>query len=204
MTNLKNFPRTLVLYPTRRGIAFALFNAPLSLSDWGTKRASGVTKDADAMHAAKKLIERYKPDVLVMEDMQGRGSRRVSRIRRLNGAIARHGVRQGIDIAAYSRTAIRDAFAVVGASQKHDINCAIVALIPALSAYQPRKRRAWDDESAAQGVFDAVSLGLTFFANTGRLDLAQTAYGEEETPFSVQCARMPYWVPSLPILELCS
>ncbi len=141
-----------------------------------------MTKHAGGVRAAKQLIARFRPDVVVIEDAHEHSSRRFPRIRALYRAIARHGAHEGIAVVSYSRKAIQEAFAVAGGSSKHDINCVIVALIPALLPRQPHKRRAWEAESSAQGLFDAVALGLTFFADTGRLDIAPASPGEGEAP----------------------
>jgi Holliday junction resolvasome RuvABC endonuclease subunit len=195
--NPKYFPRALVLCPTTRGISFALFTAPRSLGDWGTKRMTGTSKNADSLHAAKKLMDFHQPNILVMEDVRGHGSRRGPRIRQLSSAIAAHAKRSGIEIVVYPRTAIKAVFAPGGGSTKHEINCAIALLIPALRASQPRKRRAWDAEPAAQGLFDAAALGVTYFADIGQLDIAQAIQGDDEAPLSVRCERTPYLLSSL-------
>lgn len=182
MTHSTQCPRALALYVTRRGIAFVLFMAPLEPHDWGTKEFCGRTAQVGGMRAAKQLIERFHPDVIVIEDAHEKHSRRFPRIRTLYRAIARYAVHERIEVVSYSRKEIRDAFAVVDGSTKHDINSAIVRMIPALRARQPHKRRAWDAESAAQGLFDAVSLGVTLFANTQRLDIAQATQEEEGAP----------------------
>ena len=189
MTHSPPCPRTLALYVTRRGIAFVLFTAPLLPHDWGTKEVCGSTAHADGMRAAKQLIERFRPDVIVIEDVYEQHSRRFPRIRTLYRAIARYAVHERIDVVSYSRKEIQDAFDVVGGSTKHEINCAIVRMVPALLARQPHKRRAWDAESSAQGLFDAVSLGLTFFVNTKRLEIAHAAQEEGgEAPSSIMVA----------------
>lgn len=175
MTHSPEYPRVLALYVTRRGIAYVLFTAPLSPHDWGTKEICGMTKHADGVRAAKQLIDRFRPDVVVIEDTSKDSSRRFPRIRALYRAIARHAAQEKIYVASYSRKAIQETFSIVGGSTKHDINCTIVRMIPALLARQPQKRRAWDAESVAQGLFDAVAVGLTFFAHTKRLDIAQAA-----------------------------
>ena len=142
MIHSPEYPRTLALYATRRGIAFVLFTAPLSPHDWGTKEICGMTKHADGVRAAKQLIARFRPDVVVIEDAHEHSSRRFPRIRALYRAIARHAARENVTVISYSRKAIQEAFAVAGGSTKHDINCVIVALIPELLPRQPHKRRA--------------------------------------------------------------
>jgi Holliday junction resolvasome RuvABC endonuclease subunit len=203
MTNTPEYPRVLALYVSRRGIAYVLFTAPLSPHDWGTKEICGMTKHADGVRIAKQLIERFRPDVVVIEDASKQSSRRSPRIRALYRAIARHAAQEKIYVASYSRKAIQEAFAIVGGSTKHDINCAIVRMIPALLARQPHKRRAWDAESLAQGLFDAVAVALTFFAHAEWLDIAQAVDGEDEAPLAVHCERTPYLISSaLPTLQL--
>lgn len=188
MNHPTKFPRTLALYVTRRGIAFVLFTSPLEPHDWGTKEVCGRTAHADGMRVAKQLIERFRPDVIVIEDTSEQHSRRFPRIRVLYRAIARYAAEKQIDVVSHSRKEIQDAFAVVGGSTKHDMNCAIVRMIPAFQARQPHKRRAWDTESTAQGLFDAVSLGLTFFVHTKRLDIAQAAQEEGDASLSMMVA----------------
>lgn len=90
MTNPAQPPRTLALYVARRGIAFALFTAPLEPQDWGTKDVCGADMHANGMRAVLQLVERYRPDVVVIEDASERSSRRFPRIRAMYRAIARY------------------------------------------------------------------------------------------------------------------
>ncbi len=174
MKPTKIFPRTLALYVTRRGVAFACFVHPRMLLDWGTKEVPGSErKHARALLAARQLIEKFQPHVLVIENTTDRHSKRPARIGALNRAIAKYGEKQGIDVSAYSRQDIKDVFAEADASTKHEINGIISQVLPVLATRQPRKRRAYDQEPWGQGIFDAASLGVTFFAATKRLDLAQ-------------------------------
>ncbi|MGZ5799588.1 MAG: hypothetical protein ACXWJZ_03050 [Burkholderiaceae bacterium] len=193
MTHSPEYPRVLALYATRRGLAYVLFTAPLSPHDWGTKEIRGTTKHANGVRAAKQLIERFHPDIVVLEDASTRSSRRFPRIRALYRAIARHAAQEEIYVASYSRKAVQETFAVVGGSTKHDINCVIVRMIPALLARQPHKRRAWDAESPAQGLFDAVALGVMFFVHAEWLDIADATKGDDAPP-SVFCEREQYHV----------
>jgi hypothetical protein len=181
MDRSKKSERTLALYVSRRGIAFVLFTSPLAPHDWGTKEARGTDKHADCMRLTKELIKRFTPDVLVIEEVHEQASRRFPRIRRLYTAIAVYAKRQGIEVQAYSRTAVSEAFSELHATTKYEIATAIVGVIPALAAWLPRKRKPWETEVPAQGIFDAASLGLAFFASAGQLDLAQTT-GKRAVP----------------------
>lgn len=174
MIPTKIFPRTLALYVTRRGVAFVCFVHPRMILDWGVKEIRGEKKHADALRAAKQLVEKFQPHVLVIEDVNEPHSRRAPRIGTLYRAIEKLGEKKQIDVHAYSRQDMKDVFAEAGASVKHELNSVVVKMLPALAAWQPRKRRAFDPETSAQGIFDAATLGLTFFAQTKRLDIAQS------------------------------
>ncbi|MFD2274038.1 hypothetical protein ACFS07_31830 [Undibacterium arcticum] len=121
--------------------------------DWGTKEVRGRDKHADGMRAAKQLIDRFHPDVLVIEDTHERGSRRFPRIRRLHRGIALYAEHRGIAMEAYPRRVIKEVFSQVGAATKYEIGCVIVRMIPAFSAWLPHKRKPWESETAAQGIF---------------------------------------------------
>lgn len=166
-------PRTLAMYVSRRGIAFALFIHPSMILDWGTReiRSKGAAKHTDTLRIAKLLIDQLRPEVLVIEDVTERNCRRAPRIRRLYRAIAQHAERKKIDMDAYSRRDMKEVFRAVGASNKHELNCAVVHILPALETIQPPMRKFYDPEAAVQGIFDAAALGITFFAQTKRLKL---------------------------------
>ena len=172
MKHTKTSPQVLALYITRRGIAFAFFSSEASLHDWGTKEVRGNNKHADCLRIAKQLIAIRKPDVLVIEDATATGSRRFPRIRRLYRAILQSAERQHIRVEAYSRAEIMESFSGVGGPTKHDIATVVAQRLPELARRLPPKRKPWESESAAQGLFDAASLGLVFFVRECDLSLS--------------------------------
>ena len=173
------FPRTLALYVTRRGIAFVCFVHPRMILDWGTKEMRGKEKHEETLRMAKQVLDQFRPNVLVIENVEDRDTRRAPRIRLLYRAIAQYAEEQQIPTHAYSRPDITGVFAKIGASVKHEINCTIVQILPALAAWQPRKRRAFDPETPAQGIFDAAALGFTYFVQTKRIDIAKAMQEEQ-------------------------
>lgn len=78
-------PQNLVLsiYPFSRGFAFVLFEGPESPFDWGVKEIKEKHKNTKTLDEIKKIIDRLRPEVLVIEDTTGKDSRRTSRIRKL-------------------------------------------------------------------------------------------------------------------------
>lgn len=75
----------LSLYPTSRGYAYAyvLFEGAQSPYDWGVKDIRKKHKNDWTLSSIQVLIERYRPDYLVIEDYTEKGSRWSSRIRKL-------------------------------------------------------------------------------------------------------------------------
>ena len=73
----------LAVYPFSRGFAFVFFEAPDSPFEWGVKEIREKHKNSRTFDAIKNLIDRYRPEVLVIEDTTDGGFRRTSRIRKL-------------------------------------------------------------------------------------------------------------------------
>jgi len=67
-------PQNLVLsiYPFSRGFAFVFFEGPESLFDWGVKEIKEKHKNPRTLDEIKKLIDQYRPEVLVIEDTSGK------------------------------------------------------------------------------------------------------------------------------------
>ena len=80
--SLLEVKRVLAIDPTSKGFGFAVLEGPSALIDWGVKRASG-DRDVKSLEKAAELIERYQPEVLVVEHAAAKGSRRCPRVRQL-------------------------------------------------------------------------------------------------------------------------
>ncbi len=161
-------PKHLVLaiHPIARGIAFALFEAPLSPLDWGLKDVRGKQKNARTLERAKHLIDQYRPDALVLEECVGPHTRRGHRTSRLLRLIANHAMGQAIEVHCYTRAGIRECFKDVGATTRYEIAQAIAAQITAFGHHLPPLRKAWMSEDVRMGLFDAASLIMTFYCHT--------------------------------------
>jgi Holliday junction resolvasome RuvABC endonuclease subunit len=153
----------LAIYPSSRGFAFVVFEGPESPFDWGTKEFRGTDKNARSLNAIRELIERYRPDALVIEDFTEDSARRSSRIRRLYRSIVQLAQTECIDLFRYSKTQVRHCFGAAGVT-KYDIATAIARHIPAFGHRLPRFRKIWMSEDGRQNLFDAAALGLTHYA----------------------------------------
>ena len=154
----------LAIYPSTRGFAFVVFEGPESPFDWGTKEFRGLRRSARTLEAIAALIERYRPDAIVIEDFTEKGSRRSLRIRNLYRSLIHLGQTECIDVSRYSKVQVRHCFGSVGATTKYEIATAIARQIPAFGHRLPRLRKIWMSEDARQNLFDAAALGLTHYA----------------------------------------
>lgn len=163
----RDLSRELILsvYPSAKGIAFVVFEGPDNPIDWGVKEIKGKSKNRKTVEAVERIIERYQPEVLVIEDTSIKGSRRTARVRRLYRSLAHLAKATVIEVRAYPQSMVRKTFAHVGASTKYEVALAIARMIPAFKARVPRVRKPWMSQDSRQSLFDAVALGMTYYAH---------------------------------------
>lgn len=162
----RRYNLVLAIYPSARGFAFVVFEGPLSPVDWNVKEVRGRHKNQRCLIGITAVLERYRPDVLVLQNTSATGTRRAHRLRELNASIGELGEDRGITVCAYSRAQVRDAFEPFGLANKHSIAEAIAKHIPTFERFLPPPRKPWMSEDARMGLFDAAALALTFFRNT--------------------------------------
>lgn len=154
--------RVVAAFPSTWGFGFAVFEGPLRPVDWGLKRVS-TKRRADAVRKLAALTDWYQPDVLILENHAGDGSRKSPRVRAVIVAMAAHARKCNLVFASYSRGMIRQAFSEVPAFTKYEIAQAIANDYPELAPRLPPRRRIWMSEDCRMAIFDAASLALTFF-----------------------------------------
>jgi hypothetical protein len=154
----------LALHPFTRGLAFALFEAPLSPVDWGVKDVRGKAKNARSLEIAKALIQQHKPEVLVLEECSGPHNRRGLRVHRLLNLIANYAAGEAIEVHTYTRANVRECFKAVGAVTRYEIAQAIASQIAAFGHRLPPVRKPWMSDDVRMGLFDAASLVMTYYS----------------------------------------
>jgi len=159
--------RILAVDPLPRGFAFAVLEEdPFRLVDWGV--ATTPRKEPLGMLASlDRVIRRYDPSVLVTEEPQSARLLRRAALSAFLESAAEIVLAGSFPIATYSRRAIREAFAPMGARTKLEIARVIAERFPELRSRLPRPRRIWESEDARMSVFDAVSLAITHLAAAG-------------------------------------
>jgi Holliday junction resolvasome RuvABC endonuclease subunit len=156
--DLLNNQRVLAIDPYTQGFGFALLEG--ALLDWGLKEAKG-DKNSVCLKKITDLIEYYQPDVIVLENPTGEGSRRYLRVQELIQEIVKLASSKRIKSQSFSRSQIKKAFSTSGAFTKYQIANTIAEQFPELASRLPRVRKPWMSEDQRMSIFDAVALALT-------------------------------------------
>ena len=67
---------TLSVYLNTRGFAFVVFEGHVSPLDWGIREVRGPRKRKGCLTRITKVVDRYRPDVLVIQDTSEHGTKR--------------------------------------------------------------------------------------------------------------------------------
>lgn len=154
--------RILALDPTTEGLAYAILEKErLRLVDWGVKIFRG-TKSLryDALGLVEDLLDRYGPDILVLENY-GDDWRRTRSTKNIMDRIAAAAQKRKIRVCRYSREDVRATFAEVDAVTKEEIANALTGIFPELAPRLPRHREIWMAEDYRMNIFDAAALAAT-------------------------------------------
>lgn len=155
--------RILAIDPTTRGFGFSVMEGKDYLIDWGVKEGRANDKDTHCLNNISELIDRYMPDVIVLEDFNGMGSKRCHRIQTLIMKIIELCKAKNIKTHSFSRSKIKEVFALHGAVTKHEIAQTIAGDFPELASRLPPPRKCYMSEDYRMSIFDAMSLALTYF-----------------------------------------
>lgn len=150
-----------------RGFAFVLFEGPESPFDWGVREIKGRDKNIKTLDAVKEIIDRYRPEALVITDMTINRSKQTARVRKLHGMLRHLATTEFVDIYEFSKDAVKTYFSPVGATTKYEIAKVIAQQIPAFGHRLPPFRKAWMSADPRQYLFDAAALGLVFYGSRG-------------------------------------
>jgi hypothetical protein len=150
--------RVLAVDPYSRGVGFAVLEGPERLIDWGL-RTTGPADNAKAARVVDKLIDRFRPDILVLEDWDSAGSRRCERVEKLLDRIAAaEGTR--VLVRLITRREIRAIGPLPQTSTKHGRARFLAERFPELQPFLPLLRKPWMPEDDRMAIFDALSFAV--------------------------------------------
>ncbi|MCG8604618.1 hypothetical protein MJD09_06400 [bacterium] len=154
--------RVVGLDPTSHGFGYVVFEGPERLIDWGHAQVQPIS-NARSMERIARLLTRYMPDAVVIEDTDHRSSRRRYRVRMLLKSVARFSEKSGAKIERISPEEVRKHFAEVGAQTKHQVAQHIASTYVELAPHLPPPRKIWMSEDERMSIFDAAAFVLTAF-----------------------------------------
>ena len=160
-TTSKDF-RILAVALSFGGFGFVVMEGQKTIIEFGRRVADG-DKNAQSLAKAKKLLNFYRPDVLVLQDVEAKGSRRYPRIKTLNREIKRMAEKRKIKAKLISGKQLRSLLLGNPRGTKQEIAEMIAMQFPdELASRLPPKRKPWKSEDARMDIFDAVALAVVF------------------------------------------
>lgn len=87
--------RVLAIDPSTRGFGYAVLEGAEMLIDWGVKSTRS-DKHREGLTKVSELFDLLRPDVIVLEDLSGKGSRRCERVKKFISGITELAMSAGI------------------------------------------------------------------------------------------------------------
>lgn len=154
--------RILALDPMTQGFGYVVFELPFHLVHFGIAFIRG-DKHTGAIARLGGLLDRTRPNVLVLEDGDAPGSRRRPRVRALLKDLARLARERGVTVHYVARSAVLARFAPEGErTSKEAIGADLVRFFPELATRLPRRRKIWESEDHRTAIIDALALAVTY------------------------------------------
>lgn len=154
---MSTYRLTLAIHPSTYGFGYALSDGPLSLVDWGLAHAKG-DKNAECLRKAEKLLTRYRPDSLVLEEFDTKASRRHPRIRKLCRSLVSLAAMHNVPTRIVSREKAARSLGLPEKATRYEVAKRLAQLFPELRHLLPPPRRAWENENPVLPLFASGSL----------------------------------------------
>jgi Holliday junction resolvasome RuvABC endonuclease subunit len=155
--------RLLAVALTSRGLGYAVLEGEKSLIESSHMSVRKGDKNKQCLTKVEKLATFYRPDVLVLQDVTAKGSRRAPRIKRLHEEVIGLARKQKIKVELISEVQLRTLLLGDPRVTKHEIAEMVAKLFPdELALRLPPKRRAWESADSRMDIFDAVALAVAF------------------------------------------
>lgn len=149
----------MALAPGPCGTGYAVIETPLFTLDRGVNSCTGAPTARVAV--LTRLIEWYRPDILILEDIEAAGCRRRRGARDLIRGLAEAAERRGIAVRPIGRLAVLEHFGEGRRPTKVEIAHAIAERLPELRQHVPPSRRLWGREAHSMPMFDAFAMIFT-------------------------------------------
>ncbi len=154
--------RIFSLDPTTKGFGYVVFELPFRLVEWGLARIAG-EKYAGAVSRFERLLDRFRPDAVVLEDATAPGARRDPRVRRLIDTLVRVARDRGVRVSTVARKTMLEHFTPDGErATKHSVARRLAEFFPELAPQLPPPRKPWQSQDERMAIFDALAFAVTY------------------------------------------
>ncbi len=158
----------LSIEPRSKGLGFVASDGNGRLIDWGGYRARPGRQNY-YRSCARRLLQGYGPNFMLVEDCNAPSSRRRAKTRALIDDIASDAERVGIVIVRIKRRDVLKRFCRYGDSSTHHLAKAVCRLHPPLRARLPKPRKPWESEHYSTALFEAAARLYVYFDTAERL-----------------------------------
>jgi RNase H-fold protein (predicted Holliday junction resolvase) len=157
-----NHRRWLAFDVRPQRLGYAIFMGPHTLLDWGVKNFRGGINAVRLPFSQKvaQLISGWQPDMVILNEP--RSTFAANRVRTVQAqAQSFH-----IPVLLMSRHAVREVFR--DQRNKDDRARVLAARFSELTLRLPPKRKPWKSEDYRLSIFDAVTVGVTYYEQSER------------------------------------
>ena len=159
--------RVLAIDPISRGVGYAVLEGDNNLIAWGTK-STGQADNAKSTQVIDRLIDKFRPDVLVLENWNATGSRRCGRVEALLKRIAAKEGRRVL-VQLVTNREIRAIGRLPLTGTKFGRASFLAERFPELEPYLPPFRKPWMPEDDRMAIFDALSFAVAYVKTTKKV-----------------------------------
>ncbi|MBE7487007.1 hypothetical protein HS121_01950 [bacterium] len=159
MTHPPYTDRVLAFDPISRGLGIVVFESPSLPIEWGIKEVRD-RKEERCLTLVADLLDRFQPDIVVMEDTETSICRRCQRVRSLIHSIGAFSASRHVPTALVTRDQVHSTF---GVSTKHQVATVIASRLSELAPFLPPFRKPWKSEDPRMSLFDATAFALTYY-----------------------------------------
>jgi hypothetical protein len=158
MNQTSDQSRILAVSLSSRGFGYAVMEGNSRLIGYG-KKIINKKKNARSLAHIDKLIDRNQPTVLVLQDVNAKGPRRASRIKKLHRNVVTLAKRHKIKVKRIAGTELRTVLLGDPKGTRHEMAVVLAQKFPdELASRLPLKRKFYHSEDARMDIFMAVGL----------------------------------------------
>ncbi|MBK7182133.1 MAG: hypothetical protein IPH89_03970 [Bacteroidetes bacterium] len=150
------------IYPNANGFGYVYMESARKLIDFGIVQINPIS-NRKVLERIKKCFDYFRPTLVIALDPDGKSSRVGRRTRKLINKIIKYAESEKLPVDQFTRDQIRDVFESFGKLRKYKIAKFLLTEFTELEPKRPRERKLWMSEDRNMAIFDALSLGVTWF-----------------------------------------